>query len=193
MRADQAERNRGRVLHRADDDAALDVGDQAQRQDLLAQEVVEGMHVAGDDAQLVVGRAGHRGALHDLGPALHRHLEGLEVVLGRQREFDGAVDLEAEAQLLAVEDGDTALDDAFVFQPFDPPPAGAGGQPDALGDLGDREAGVVLDQIEDAGIDRVLLNFEGEAEGVKTNQVIDTIVKTVPEGRIENTARPEAN
>jgi MoxR-like ATPase len=40
---------------------------------------------------------------------------------------------------------------------------------------------------------RVLLNFEGEAEGVKTDQVIDTIVKTVPEGKIEKTARPEAN
>jgi MoxR-like ATPase len=28
---------------------------------------------------------------------------------------------------------------------------------------------------------RVLLNFEGEAEGVKTDQVIDEILKTIPE------------
>ncbi len=29
---------------------------------------------------------------------------------------------------------------------------------------------------------RVLLNFEGEAEGVKTDQVLDEILKTLPEG-----------
>ena len=40
---------------------------------------------------------------------------------------------------------------------------------------------------------RVLLNFEGEAEGVKTDQVIDAIVKAVPEGKSEKTAQPEAN
>jgi MoxR-like ATPase len=40
---------------------------------------------------------------------------------------------------------------------------------------------------------RVLLNFEGEAEGVKTDQVIDAIVKAVPEGKTEKPARPEAN
>ena len=125
---DQAQRNRGGVLHRAHHDAALDVGDQPQRQDLLAQEVVEGVHVAGDDAQLIVGRAGDRGALHHLRPALHRLLEGVEIVLGRQRQLDGAIDLEAEAQLLAVEDGHAALDDPLVLQPLDPPPAGAGGQ-----------------------------------------------------------------
>ena len=32
---------------------------------------------------------------------------------------------------------------------------------------------------------RVLLNFEGEAEGMKTDQVIDQILKTVPEGKAE--------
>ena len=32
---------------------------------------------------------------------------------------------------------------------------------------------------------RVLLNFEGEAEGIKTDQVIDAILKTVPESKPE--------
>jgi MoxR-like ATPase len=40
---------------------------------------------------------------------------------------------------------------------------------------------------------RVLLNFEGEAEGVKTDQVIDAIVKSVPEGKAEKTAAPTPN
>jgi MoxR-like ATPase len=41
---------------------------------------------------------------------------------------------------------------------------------------------------------RILLNFEGEAEGIKTDQLIDTIVKAVPEGgKAENAARIEAN
>jgi MoxR-like ATPase len=40
---------------------------------------------------------------------------------------------------------------------------------------------------------RVLLNFEGEAEGVKTDQVLDAIVKGVPEGKAEKTAQAGAN
>jgi MoxR-like ATPase len=40
---------------------------------------------------------------------------------------------------------------------------------------------------------RVLLNFEGEAEGIKTDQVIDAIVKVLPEGKVEKTAHAEAN
>src|SRR5580704_16409088 len=40
---------------------------------------------------------------------------------------------------------------------------------------------------------RVLLNFEGEAEGIKTDQVIDAIVKAVPEGKVERAAGAGAN
>jgi MoxR-like ATPase len=40
---------------------------------------------------------------------------------------------------------------------------------------------------------RVLLNFEGEAEGIKTDQVIDAILKAVPEGKAEKTAVVGAN
>jgi MoxR-like ATPase len=40
---------------------------------------------------------------------------------------------------------------------------------------------------------RILLNFEGEAEGVKTDEVIDAILKNVSEAKVEKTARPEVN
>jgi MoxR-like ATPase len=40
---------------------------------------------------------------------------------------------------------------------------------------------------------RILLNFEGEAEGVKTDQVIDTILKAVPEGKADKTAPATPN
>jgi MoxR-like ATPase len=40
---------------------------------------------------------------------------------------------------------------------------------------------------------RILLNFEGEAEGVKADQVIDAILKTVPEATAEKTTRAGAN
>jgi MoxR-like ATPase len=41
---------------------------------------------------------------------------------------------------------------------------------------------------------RVLLNFEGEAEGVRTDQVIDAVLKSVPETTVEKpTARTGAN
>jgi MoxR-like ATPase len=35
---------------------------------------------------------------------------------------------------------------------------------------------------------RILLNFEGEAEGIKTDQTIDGILKAVPEGKAEKAA-----
>jgi MoxR-like ATPase len=40
---------------------------------------------------------------------------------------------------------------------------------------------------------RVLLNFEGEAEGIKVDQVIEAIVKAVPEAKAEHAARASAN
>jgi MoxR-like ATPase len=40
---------------------------------------------------------------------------------------------------------------------------------------------------------RILLNFEGEAEGVKADQVIDAILKTVPEVKAEKDVRAGAN
>jgi len=40
---------------------------------------------------------------------------------------------------------------------------------------------------------RVLLNFEGEAEGIQTDQVIDAVLKDVPEGKVDQGARASAN
>jgi MoxR-like ATPase len=40
---------------------------------------------------------------------------------------------------------------------------------------------------------RVLLNFEGEAEGIKTDQVIDAIIKAVPEAKAEKAVHAGAN
>ena len=40
---------------------------------------------------------------------------------------------------------------------------------------------------------RVLLNFEGEAEGVKTDQVLDAVVKSVPDAKGDKSARAGAN
>jgi MoxR-like ATPase len=40
---------------------------------------------------------------------------------------------------------------------------------------------------------RILLNFEGEAEGVKTDQVIDAILKNVPETKVEKSAGTGVN
>ena len=40
---------------------------------------------------------------------------------------------------------------------------------------------------------RILLNFEGEAEGIKTDQVIDAILKNVAEAKAEKGGRVEAN
>jgi MoxR-like ATPase len=39
---------------------------------------------------------------------------------------------------------------------------------------------------------RVLLNFEGEAEGIKTDQVLEAILKALPEGKVEKTEKGAA-
>jgi MoxR-like ATPase len=39
---------------------------------------------------------------------------------------------------------------------------------------------------------RVLLNFEGEAEGVRTDQVLDAIIKTVPDTKAETNGKKGA-
>jgi MoxR-like ATPase len=31
---------------------------------------------------------------------------------------------------------------------------------------------------------RILLNFEGEAEGIKTDQLIEAVIKTIPETKV---------
>ncbi|HZU81632.1 MAG TPA: MoxR family ATPase [Polyangiaceae bacterium] len=40
---------------------------------------------------------------------------------------------------------------------------------------------------------RVLLNFEGEAEGIKTDQVLDAILKSVAEAKVDKPVRASAN
>ncbi len=40
---------------------------------------------------------------------------------------------------------------------------------------------------------RILLNFEGEAEGIKTDQVVDAILKAIPEGKADRPAVAGAN
>ena len=58
----------------------------AQRQQLLAQEQVKGVHVGGDDPQHIVVAPGHGGALHHLGPAGHGGLKSVQVLRRRQHQ-----------------------------------------------------------------------------------------------------------
>jgi hypothetical protein len=81
--------------------------------------------------------------------------KGLQVLARGVVQLDRQVDLEVQAQLVPVEHGDAALDDAGVLQPLDAPPAGARRKAHALGDLGHRQAGVMLDQVQDTGVDGV--------------------------------------
>jgi len=113
------------------------------------------VHVAGDDPQLVVAGSGDGGALHHLGQLADGRFESFQVVLGRKAQLDRAVDLEPQAQTLAVQDGHATLDDPRVLQPLDAPPARRRGQSDRIGDLGDGQSGVVLDEVEDLGIHSV--------------------------------------
>ena len=113
------------------------------------------MHVPGDDAQDIVLAAGDGGAVGHLRPAGDLLLEGLEVFPGRQAELDGGIDLEAQAQLLLVQQGDPALDHADILEALDPPPAGGRGKADPLGDFRHGQSRVILDQIQDSGVNGV--------------------------------------
>ena len=133
----------------------------AQRQQLFAQELVEGVHVGGDDAQDVVLAAGDGGALHHLGPLADRRLEPLQVLGGGQVQLDDGVDLEVQAQLGRVQQGDAAHDQPLVLQSLDAAPAGRGRQADPVRHVRDRQARVVLQDVQDAGVDGVQLFGQG--------------------------------
>ena len=54
-----------------------------------------------------------------------------------------------------VEDGDAPLDDAFFLKLLDAPPARRGRQTDFLGDIGDRERRVLLQEAENFSVKAV--------------------------------------
>ena len=71
--------------------------------------------------------------------------------------FHGYEHRQAEPELLRIEHRDTPLDHALRFEPLDALPAGRLRQPDAVGDLGDRERCVLLKQDEDLAVDGIHL------------------------------------
>ena len=155
MRADEAERGGCGAFGDVDDDARLDVGDEAEGENLIAQEVIVGVHIGGDDAHDVVDAASNRHAFNDFRPVADGVFEAFEVLAAGQLELDVGDNLEGEAELVVVENGDALGDNALFFHAFYPPPAWAGGEADLVGDLGDGEGGVMLNEIEDACVDRV--------------------------------------
>jgi hypothetical protein len=48
-----------------------------------------------------------------------------------------------------------AEDESRLFHALDAAPAGRRGEPDALGDLGYGQARIILDQVQDTGIDAI--------------------------------------
>src|SRR5690606_20659741 len=110
VRGHDAKGQGGDVLHAAGDDVAFAVRDDAEAQQLLAQELVEGVHVRGDDAQHIVLASGNGGALHHFRPLCDGGLEDVQVLGRGQVQLDDGVDLEVQAQFSRVQQGDPLAD-----------------------------------------------------------------------------------
>ncbi|MCY1186363.1 hypothetical protein D9M68_744640 [compost metagenome] len=89
-------------------------------------------------------------ALQHLGKPAHGLGELGEVGAAVGVELDLGEHLGVEADLAPVQQGHLAADHPLVLQPLDAPPAGRLRQPDPLGDLGGGQAGVLLQQLENA-------------------------------------------
>jgi hypothetical protein len=87
--------------------------------------------------------------LHHLGHRLHRILEALQPLGRMVARLDRDQDVDAEADLLRIQDRHPPLDDAVRLQPLDTPPAGRLAEIYPGGDLGDRKRGVLLQDRED--------------------------------------------
>ena len=113
------------------------------------------MHVGGDDPQHIVLAAGDGGALDHFGPVGDRRLENFQVLGRGQVQLDDGIDLEVETQLFGIQQGDPLADIAGILQSLDAPPAGRGRQAHLFGHVGNRKPGIVLQDVEDAGVDGV--------------------------------------
>src|SRR5690606_32449658 len=103
----------------------------------------------------VVDFAAHPVQLHHLGEVHHGGCERLQpggiVLVGA----DGDEHVDAEVEAVAVEQGDPPVDHAALFEVLDASPARRGRQADALGDLRNGQAGIVLKEGEDFLVDAI--------------------------------------
>ncbi len=113
------------------------------------------MHVGRHDAHYIVYRAGDRHALDDLRPLAHDLFELLQVFARGERQLDVGHNFEVQTELVVVEQRHATGDDALFLHALDAPPARAGGEADLLRNLGNRESGLALDEVENLRVDRV--------------------------------------
>lgn len=134
--------------------AGTDVGDTGNADQLFVHRVVT-RDVGNDDAQQVVGVAGHAVALDDFGQVADGVVELFEpggvVLVGA----DGGEDTDGDIQALRVQQGYAAVDDAGLFQLLNASPAGGAAQADAFGDVRDRARAVGLQNVEDGSVELV--------------------------------------
>ena len=110
------------------------------------------LDVRHDDAQQVIHLAAHAVDLDDLGDLIERVqkalVPGFAVIRRLHRHEHGRADI----QLLRIEQGDRPADHTGFLQAANAPPARRLGQADALGDLGDTQGRIALQQVQDSAV-----------------------------------------
>lgn len=112
--------------------------------DYLAINSVIIRDISGYDLQQIVDVSAHSiefQHLRNLGNTFRQTIKPLFAMLGGADRHDHR---HAEAQWLAVENGDTAIDDACLFQAFDSLPAGSGGETYAFPDDSNGDRRILL-------------------------------------------------
>jgi hypothetical protein len=125
-------------------------------------------HVGHARLDQVVEAARHQVAFEDLRAHLHRRLEGLHHVRRRAVEHHLDEDHHSRAELVGVQSRLVAEDEAVARQPLHPLQHGGRRQVHRLGELQVRDAPILLQRAQDAGIDLVergrqaVVAFHGE-------------------------------
>jgi hypothetical protein len=154
QRKRRAGRNRGRELHLFHGDGRIDVGKFQPLDHALVHRVV-GLDVGHDDAQQIVGVAGQPPGLDDLRDVADHPPERLQPVRLVARRLHRGEHGHRHVDLASVQQGNPPGDDAVLVEPLDPAPAGRRAEADLFGNGGDRNRGIVLQDIENPAINGI--------------------------------------
>ena len=122
-------------------------------------EVRQRFDVAHDHVQQEIHLAGHRVAGEHFGPVDQRAPEALDDLVGVLLELDLHDGLDGLARAFRIDDGRVSLDESRRLELPDAPRAGRGREADALGEVGDADAPVPLQNIQDSSIGLVELHI----------------------------------
>ena len=144
-----SDRECGGGLDLAQSDGGVDLLDARQLRELVEKEPLVSLDVPGHDPQHEIDRAHQHIALEHFGQALDSRRKFVEIGPSVSVEFHLREDMGVQANLGSIDERHARFNNSVAFQPIDPPIAWRLRQTHLLGDRGDAQAGVLLQNPQD--------------------------------------------